>query len=625
MGKKNKGKRNGKQRTAAKTEKKEAKRAARVQQRYEAEIEAYLEKTLAEERCVAADDVARPTPRAHCSLVAHPSDGRTLVFFGGSTMRRGRIQTYRDLYKYRVDKGTWSRRITAPMPLPRCSHQCVALRYGGRDLMYLYGGEYTTPDGEKFRHFGGAELWVCDLGRDAWELAAVATPAAECPAPRSGHRMAAWGKRLVLFGGYYSAGETTRYFNDLWLYDVERACWERAEFPAGALLPDPRSGCQIAVHGDTLYVFGGFARSRPPEIQRQLQAQRAQKGRRNFEEEFLLEAMAEEQESGVYYSDVWRVNLRDVVDANAARRAASSSSTASSDPAAPPPRTVVALWEHVRAAGKGMVPARTGVTAGMYKERVFFFGGVCDNEDYDSDDDDDFDPAEDGDRLAGDSLFFNELWTFNIAKQKWFPTKMKEKKGAAAAAAAAAGAEAVVPSVRYGMQATVLGSDMYLYGGMVEKLVSTRRRTAVTEVTYDDLYRLNLAKLDGFTMVLPPTVGGAKVPKPAAPAPAAAPAAPAPAPVPASPAPAAEKVAPKTEAPAPAVEKVEGDEGEESDGVDDEAEVEVVPEYLVDVDSPSSSSSDEEGDEGDEGEGDEGEEGEGEEEEEKPTPEEAQQ
>lgn len=589
MGKKNKGKRNGKQRTAAKTERKEAKRAARVQQRYEAEIEAYLEKTLAEEGCVAADDVARPTARAHCSLVAHPSDGRTLVLFGGSAMRRGRIQTYRDLYKYRTDKGTWSRRIAAPMPLPRCSHQCVALRYGGRDLMYLFGGEYTTPDGEKFRHFGGAELWVCDLARDTWALAAVATPAAACPAPRSGHRMAAWGKRLVLFGGYYSAGETTRYFNDLWLYDIERACWERAEFPAGALLPDPRSGCQIAVHGDTLYVFGGFARSRPPEIQRQLQAQRAQRGRRNFEEEFLLEAMAEEQESGVYYSDVWRVSLRDVVDANAARHAAAASGSAPADPAAPPPRTVVALWEHVRAAGKGMVPARTGVAAGMYKDRVFFFGGVCDNDDYDSDDDDDYDPAEDGDRLAGDSLFFNELWTFNIAKQKWFPTKMKEKKGAAAAAAA----EAVVPSVRYGMQATVLGSDMYLYGGMVEKLVSTRRRTAVTEVTYDDLYRLSLSKLDGFAVVLPPTVGGSKPPKPS-PAPAPAPA-PVPAPVP---------------APAPAVEKVEGDEGDESDGVDDEAEVEVVPEYLVDVESPSSSSSDEEEGEEDGEDGDEGEEGE---------------
>ena len=595
MGKKNKGKRNGKQRTAAKTERKEAKRAARVQQRYEAEIEAYLARTLAEEGSVSADDVPRPSARAHCTLVAHPSDGRTLVLFGGSAMRRGRVQTYRDVYKYRVDKGTWSRCVCARMPLPRCSHQSVAVRYGGRDLMYVFGGEYTTPDGEKFRHFGGAELWVCDLARDAWELAAVATPPAACPAPRSGHRMAAWGRRLVLFGGYYSAGDATRYFNDLWLYDLDRAAWARAAFPPGALLPDPRSGCQIAVHGDTLYVFGGFARSRPPEIQRQLQAQRAQRGRRNFEEEFVLEAMAEEQESGVYYSDVWRVNLRDVVDALGSNAfggddGASSGSGASapSDPAAPPPRTVVALWEHVRAAGRGMVPARTGVAAGMYKDRVFFFGGVCDNEDYDSGDDDDYDPAEDGERLAGDSLFFNELWTFNIAKQKWFPTKMKEKKGAAAAAAAAAAAEPVVPSVRYGMQATVLGSDMYLYGGMVEKVVSTRRRTAVTEVTYDDLYRLSLSKLDGFQVVLPPTVGGTKAPKPAA------------APVPAVPAAKAElapEPAPEP-APAPAAEKVEGDEGDESDGIDDEAEVEVVPEYLVDVESPSSSSDEEEGEDG---------------------------
>ena len=91
---------------------------------------------------------------------------------------------------------------------------------------------------------------------------------------------------------------------------------------------------------------------------------------------------------------------------------------------------VVALWEHVRAAGKGITPARSGVAAGAYKDRVFFFGGVCDNEDYDSEEEEEQDDDDDGggEALVGDSLFFNELWTFNIAKQKWFATKMRDKK-----------------------------------------------------------------------------------------------------------------------------------------------------------------------------------------------------
>jgi len=442
---------------------------------------------------------------------------------------------------------------------------------------------------------------VCDLGRDTWELVSVVDDLDACPSPRSGHRMAVWGKTLVLFGGYYSAGELTKYFNDLWLFDLDSGHWERAEFPSGALLPDPRSGCQIAVHEDMLYVFGGFARSRPPEIQKMLQEQRQQKGRRNHEEEFLLEAMAEEQESGVYYNDVWRVNLKDVVQSIASRKATEKPA----DPTAPPPRVVVALWEHVRAAGKGMNPARSGFTAGAYKDRVFFFGGVCDNDEYDSDEDDE--EAAEGEHLVGDSMFFNELVTFNIAKQKWFQTKMKERKGTTAEA------EPVVPSVRYGTQSTVLGSDMYLFGGMVEKRLNTRRRSVV-EVTYDDLYKLSLSKLDGFTMILPPTTGTRRsktttttstttttttttstvvetekvVSKPSVTVEEVS-----------ESKPIKKEEEPAVVAAAAATTVEEEEEDEEEEEGDDDDEVEVVPEYLVDLTSSSDDDEDEDEEDGD--------------------------
>ena len=50
-----------------------------------------------------------------------------------------------------------------------------------------------------------------------------------------------------------------RYYNDLWEYSFEELKWLKIEYAPGAALPAPRGGCQLALQGDDLFMFGGFS------------------------------------------------------------------------------------------------------------------------------------------------------------------------------------------------------------------------------------------------------------------------------------------------------------------------------------------------------------------------------
>lgn len=43
-------------------------------------------------------------------------------------------------------------------------------------------------------------------------------------------RMAMWKHYIVLFGGFYDPGITTRYLNDLWVFDTQEYKWQQIEF-----------------------------------------------------------------------------------------------------------------------------------------------------------------------------------------------------------------------------------------------------------------------------------------------------------------------------------------------------------------------------------------------------------
>eukprot|EP00727_Mastigamoeba_balamuthi_P002093 m51a1_g11881 hypothetical protein (652) ;mRNA; f:573363-575487 len=443
MGKRNKGKRQGQLRTQLKTEKKDQKRNAREAKRYEDDIDRVLSqiaRSTGESRPIPSGPCARPSARAHCSLVAHPSaDAKTLVMWGGELCAsKGRHEFYRDTLKFRTDKRSWASlgaQPGAPCPLPRCSHQAVGLRYGGRDLMYLFGGEFSTPDGEKFRHF--RDTWCLDLESGRWEEVLCPGKGAS-PTARSGHRMTSWKKQLVLFGGYFDSLEDTRYMNDLWLFDLEARKWTKVDVLGAsdkASAPAPRSGCQLAVYGDWLYVFGGYSRE-------------------------LRDATADDDDDeddvdrtvGVIHNDVWRISLPEVEAFAVAKNAQTEG--------VEPPK-----WEKLRLTI--VPPPRTGFCLATYKKRAFMFGGVYDPEDLDK-----------------ESTFRNDVWSFNFEKGRWFVVKLRDAQK--------------VPSPRYGSQCAVVGSSMYVWGGVTE--------TDKAEYTFDDLFELNLNKLDGFSTILASTV-----------------------------------------------------------------------------------------------------------------------
>lgn len=63
------------------------------------------------------------------------------------------------------------------------------------------------------------------MGDRKWEKIA----AAGGPSSRSGHRMIAFKKQLVVFGGYHDNLGDYKYFNDVHFFDTETYKWTKVE------------------------------------------------------------------------------------------------------------------------------------------------------------------------------------------------------------------------------------------------------------------------------------------------------------------------------------------------------------------------------------------------------------
>ena len=67
--------------------------------------------------------------------------------------------------------------------------------------------------------------------------------------------------RLILFGGFYDNGRDIRYYGDLWAFDIGELKWAPLGGPPGGQAPSPRSACQLALHGDVLFLYGGYSKA----------------------------------------------------------------------------------------------------------------------------------------------------------------------------------------------------------------------------------------------------------------------------------------------------------------------------------------------------------------------------
>ncbi|KAM3829009.1 kelch domain-containing protein 4 isoform 4-T4 [Vipera latastei] len=161
---------------------------------------------------------------------------------------------YNELFVYNLRKNSWAK-IDVPSPPPRrCAHQAVVVAQGGGQL-WLFGGEFASPDGEQFYHY--KDLWVLHLASRTWEQ----VKASGGPSGRSGHRMAVSKRQLIIFGGFHESSRDYIYYNDVHAFNLDTFAWSKLA-PSG-IAPAPRSGCHLASTPEGhLVVYGGYSKQR---------------------------------------------------------------------------------------------------------------------------------------------------------------------------------------------------------------------------------------------------------------------------------------------------------------------------------------------------------------------------
>lgn len=319
MGKKTKKPGKGKEKTEKKTAKADEKRARRETKKLspEDDIDAILlniQKEEAKKKEVHVEDnVPAPSPRSNCTLNINPLKETELILYGGEFYNGNKTFVYGDLYHYDVEKQEWKLISSPNSPPPRSAHQAVTWK----NYLYIFGGEFTSPNQERFHHY--KDFWMLDLKTNQWEQLNLKG----CPSPRSGHRMVMYKHKIIVFGGFYDTLREVRYHNDLYVFDLDQFKWQEITPRPGSMWPSARSGFQFFVYQDEIFLYGGYSKE--------------------------VSSDKTGSEKGVVHSDLWSLD----------------------------PRT----WEWNKVKKSGMPPGpRAGFSMCVHKKRALFFGGVVDME-----------------------------------------------------------------------------------------------------------------------------------------------------------------------------------------------------------------------------------------------------
>ncbi|XP_024518723.1 kelch domain-containing protein 4 [Selaginella moellendorffii] len=439
----------GKEKTERKTAKAAEKRARRDDKKVsdEDDIDAILAKIQKEEAKKSDvhvdENVAAPSPRSNCSVTVNPVKDTELIVYGGEFYNGDKTYVYGNLYRYNIEKNEW-KLVTSPnSPPPRSAHQAVAWK----NWLFIFGGEFTSPNQERFHHY--KDLWRLDLNTNVWEQLQLKGS----PGARSGHRLVLYKHKLILFGGFYDTLREVRYFNDLYVLDLDDYKWQEIKPKLGAAWPSARSGFQFAVYLDEIFLYGGYFKEPAPD--------------------------KDQSDKGVVLADMWTLDPRN--------------------------------WEWDKVKKSGMAPGpRAGFSMCVHKKRAILFGGVVDTDDK-------------GDSLH--SVFMNEMYAFQMDNRRWYPLELRKPKSLKNkkkvvnpnvdnTSVEGEGVESQMEATTLEDEPTtefqvvkpcgrihagmVVGKDtLFLYGGMKE--------VGEKEVTLDDLFSLDLNKLDAWKCIIEET------------------------------------------------------------------------------------------------------------------------
>jgi len=136
-------------------------------------------------------------------------------------------------------------------PSPRGSSTLIASPSNDNEL-FLFGGEYFNGALASFYN----DLFVYNINRDEWRK--VTSP--NSPLPRSGHAWCRGGNAggIYLFGGEFSSPKqgTFYHYNDFWRLEPSSREWTRLESKGKG--PPARSGHRMTYFKNYIMLFGGF-------------------------------------------------------------------------------------------------------------------------------------------------------------------------------------------------------------------------------------------------------------------------------------------------------------------------------------------------------------------------------
>ncbi|THF95489.1 hypothetical protein TEA_003563 [Camellia sinensis var. sinensis] len=129
--------------------------------------------------------------------------------------------------------------------------------------------------------------------------------------------------KIIVFGGFYDTLREVRYFNDLHVFDLDQFKWQEIKPSPGCMWPSARSGFQLFVHQDEIFLYGGYSKE--------------------------VSCDKNGSEKGIVHSDMWSLDPRS--------------------------------WEWNKVKKSGMPPGpRAGFSVCVHKKRALLFGGVVDME-----------------------------------------------------------------------------------------------------------------------------------------------------------------------------------------------------------------------------------------------------
>ena len=294
---------------------------------------------------------------------------------------------------------------------------------------------------------------------------------------------------VILFGGFQDTSQVTKYLQDLWIYDCQTYVWHNPVLPQK---PDARSSFSFLPHDAGAVLFGGYSRAKTNTT-----ASKQSKGGTQLSKSILKPTI---------HQDTWVLRIEQP--------------TADAPSGAAP----TVRWERRKKPVNSPNPPRAGVTQAYHKGRGIMFGGVHDVEE-----------SEEG----IDSEFFDQLFAFNIERNRFFPLTLRrakvapkkqvEDRGAKRGRGKADEAEllrnlaalktkgniadsgdrdpeptlesedspfkaakpilSIMPHPRFNAQLAVQGDVLYIFGGTYER--------SDHEYTFDEMHAIDLGKLDG--------------------------------------------------------------------------------------------------------------------------------